>query len=334
MTSIGISLSRHFALESRRDAESDPVLPVLVQQMALAAKQLAREFRRAALVGELGLVGDVNPTGDAQKKLDVYANQVVVRAMEETDLVAAIVSEELDELRAMSCDRAADYIVCVDPLDGSSNIDVNASLGTIFSFYRRPGGGVCQDIEGELRGAAELAAAGYVMYGPSTVLVYSMGGAVNGFTLDHDIGEFLLSHPDLRMPSRGRYYSANLGNFAEWEPNIRAFADHMMGREPHAERPFALRYSGAMVADLHRVQLEGGIYFYPADKGHPNGKLRLLYECAPMAFIAETAGGRATTGRRRVLDIRPEAIHQTAPLAIGSKELVLLYERFAVTGGT
>ncbi|HSG81592.1 MAG TPA: class 1 fructose-bisphosphatase [Gemmatimonadota bacterium] len=333
MAGSGISLSRHFAMEERRGALADPALPVLVHQMAFAAKQLARELRRAALVGELGLVGERNPTGDAQKKLDVYANRVVVRAMEETDLVAAIVSEELDELRAVSCDNAADYVLCVDPLDGSSNTDVNASMGTIFSLYRRPGGGVCQDIEGELRGAAKLVAAGYVMYGPSTMLVYSEGTGVNGFTLDHDVGEFLLSHPDIRVPARGRHYSANLGNYQEWDPNIRAFADYMMGREPYEERPFALRYSGAMVADLHRVQLEGGIYFYPADKGHPNGKLRLLYECAPMAFILESAGGRASTGRRRILDITPEAIHQTAPLAIGGKELVQLYERFAVTGG-
>ena len=181
MAPTGISLSRHFALEEGRGALLDPSLPVLLQQMALAAKLLARELRRAALVGELGLVGEVNPTGDAQKKLDVYANQVILRAMAETNLVAAIVSEEMDELRAVSCDASADHVLCVDPLDGSSNTDVNASMGTIFSLYRRTTGGVCEDIEGELRGGARLSAAGYVMYGPSTMLVFSEGNGVNGW---------------------------------------------------------------------------------------------------------------------------------------------------------
>ncbi len=333
MSVTGISLGRFMAAEEKRGALSDPALSVLILQLAFAAKVLAQEVRRAALVGKLGLIGEKNPTGDSQKKLDVYANEVVVKAIEDTDLVAAVISEEMEQLRVVSCGNTADYILCVDPLDGSSNTDVNGALGTIFSLYHRSAGNTCDDAEGELRSGTRLVSAGYVLYGPSTVFVFTHGDGVNAFTLDHGIGEFLLSHENIRVPSRGRYYGANLGNYQEWDPNVRAFANHMLGREPSNERPLSLRYSGAMVADLHRNQLEGGIFFYPADKSHPNGKLRLLYECAPMAFIVEQAGGRPSTGRRRILDIVPDAIHQTAPLAIGSKELVKLYEKFVVSGG-
>jgi fructose-1,6-bisphosphatase I len=329
----GLSLSRYFAgLE--RDRLASPDLATLILQMAFASKVLAREVRRAALVGKLGLVGDVNPTGDSQKKLDVYSNEVVVDAFSGSGLVAAIVSEEMEELKTISCESTSQYILCVDPLDGSSNTDINGTVGTIFSFYHRDVAGPCEDVEGELRETARLVAAGYVMYGPSTLLVFGLGGDVNGFTLDQGLGEYLLSHESIRCPARGYYYSANLGNYHDWTPGVRSFADYLIERDPDTGRPYSLRYSGAMVADLHRSLLEGGIYFYPADGRHPNGKLRLLYECAPMAFLTEAAGGRASTGSRRILDIRPQAIHQTVPLAIGSREIVSLYDEYSASQGT
>ncbi len=305
----------------------------LILQMSYASKVLAREIRRAALVGKLGLVGEKNPIGDAQKKLDVYSNEVVLDAFAETGLVAAVVSEELEELRTFTCSDDSAYILCVDPLDGSSNTDINGAVGTIFSFYHRSRTGRCDEAEEELGEGAELAAAGYVLYGPSTILVYSHGDGVNGFTLDHDLGEFLLSHERIRCPARGSYYSANLGRYHDWDPNIRRFADYLIERDPATHRPYSLRYVGALVADLHRSLLTGGIYFYPADPAHQSGKLRLLYECAPCAFVVEQAGGRASTGSERILDIRPQALHQTVPLAIGSSDDVVLYEKFCAGGG-
>lgn len=327
MAESAVSLSRYLARDGGGASPHEGRLAALILQMAFASKHLAREIRRAALVGKLGLVGEKNATGDAQKKLDVYANEVVVDAFEQTGLVAAVVSEELDELRSISGSDAAEYILCVDPLDGSSNADVNGAVGTIFSFHRRPTTGRCI-AEEELRGGARQVAAGYVLYGPSTVLVYSDGVAVSGFTLDHDVGEFILSHDTMRCPQRGPYYGANLGRYNDWEPGVRDFADYVIERDPDTGRPYSLRYSGALAADFHRILLEGGIYFYPADAGHPTGKLRLLYECAPLAFVAEHAGGRASTGRRRILDIEPEALHQTVPFAVGSSKDVRLFEEF------
>ncbi len=333
MGNEALTLGRYILQEEERGHLPAPEFSVLLTQMAFAAKILVREIRRAALVGKLGLVGEKNPTGDAQKKLDVFANEVVLDAFAETGLVAAVVSEELEELRTITCSEKAAYILSVDPLDGSSNTDINGTVGTIFSFHRRSKTGACERIEDELREGAELVAAGYVMYGPSTILVYTHGNGVNGFTLDHDLGEFLLSHEAIRCPARGPYYSANLGRYHEWDANIRRFTDYLTDRDPSTGRPYSLRYVGALVADLHRSLLEGGIYFYPADAAHESGKLRLLYECAPLAFLTEDAGGSAITGRERVLDIRPESLHQTVPLAIGSRDDVALYEKFVVAGG-
>jgi fructose-1,6-bisphosphatase I len=333
MSDLAVSLGRRLAEQRRQVGDRAGQLPELILEMGFTAKILTREIRRAALVGRLGLVGEQNPSGDAQKKLDVYSNQVVVDRFADSGLVAAIVSEELDELRTTSCSDEAEYLLCVDPLDGSSNTDINGAVGTIFSFYRRGMSGTCVDCEGELRETAELVAAGYVLYGPSTVLVYSMGGAVDAFTLDDDVGEFLLSREKVRCPDRGSYYSANLGRYHGWDPNVRAYVDYVIEPDPASGRPYSLRYSGALAADLHRSLLEGGIYLYPADADHPDGKLRLLYECAPLAFVVEAAGGRASTGRGRVLDLRIKSLHQRAPLAIGSRDEVALFERFSRTAG-
>jgi fructose-1,6-bisphosphatase I len=303
----------------------------LLNQTAFAAKIIAREVRRAALVGRLGLVGEKNPTGDAQKKLDVFANQVFLDAFAGAELVAGIVSEEVEAVSLVTCNEKSAYILCVDPLDGSSNSDNNGPVGTLFGFYRRHSAGGCDALEDELRGEARLEAAGYVMYGPSTILAYSLGDGVHAFTLDHDLGEFLLSHENLRCPERGPGFSVNLGHSPEWDPRVRDYVASLVKGEGGQA---SFRYAGAMVADLHRCLLEGGIYLYPADRAHPKGKLRLLYECAPAAFLAEQAGGAASTGFERILDLRPASLHDTTPLAIGSRENVARFERALATAGT
>jgi len=328
VASQAISLDRHFALERKAGRLPQPELAGLVTHMAFATKVIAREIRRAALVGRLGLVGERNPTGDAQKKLDVYANQVVLDAFLDSELVAGVVSEELEELRVMACDHRSAYILCVDPVDGSSNTDVNGALGTIFGFYRRPVPGTRVPVEEEMLQRAPVVAAGYVLYGPSTLLVFSTGNEPVGFTLDHDLGAYLRSHDAISCPETGPYYSANLGNFHEWAPGVRAFAEDLRERDPQSGRPYSLRYSGALVADLHRILIQGGVYFYPGAYGGPEGKLRLLYECAPLAFVSERAGGRASTGNETILAVEPKSLHQAVPFVAGSRDDVALYERF------
>ncbi len=328
MTTLGITLSRHVLEEEQKHPDIPGPLWALLAQMAFVAKILAREIGRAALVGRLGLVGEKNPTGDAQKKLDVFTNDTVIEAFANTRLVAAVVSEELEEVKCVACTTDAPYVLCTDPLDGSSNTDINGAVGTIFGIYPRKSHDRQETVEDFLRPGSEQVAAGYLMYGTSTILVYSIGHGVHGFTLDRDLGEFLLSHENIRCPARGRTYSANLARAPEWHPPIRKFIDYLTARDAATHRPYSLRYTGALVADLHRSLLEGGIYFYPADAEHPDGKLRLLYECAPLAWVVEQAGGRASTGIERILDIPAESIHQRVPLVIGSAEDVALYEQF------
>lgn len=335
MSTKGMTLNRCVLEQQEKrpyGREERQELSMLLSQLGFAAKILAREMRRAALVGKLGLVGEKNPTGDAQKKLDVFGNETVVEAFAASGLVAAIVSEELDEAKHMPGASDARYVLCVDPLDGSSNTDINGPVGTIFGIYRRVTSGPHETMQDLLRKGSEQVAAGYVLYGPSTVLVYTCGDGINGFTLDHDLGEFLLSHEHISCPRRGRYYSANLGHAHEWHPNIQQFIDYLADHDPTTRRPYSLRYTGALVADVHRCLLEGGLYFYPPDAEHKEGKLRLLYECAPLAFVVEQAGGRASTGTQRILDIQAESIHQRAPLVIGSAEDVALYEKFLADG--
>lgn len=324
-----ITLSRHILEQEEKHPELRGELSRVLAQVGFVTKVLTRELRRAALVGKLGLVGDRNATGDAQKKLDVFANETFVQTFAEDGLVAAILSEELEEVKLISCGDHARYILCTDPLDGSSNTDINGSLGTIFGMYRRERTGSCASVEEVLRKGSGMVAAGYVLYSTSTVLVYTCGHGVNGFTLDHDIGEFLLSHENIRCPVRGKSFAANVGRMHEWDPKLKAFVDYLTTPDPATGRPYSLRYSGALVGDLHRSLLEGGIYFYPADNRHKEGKLRLVYECAPLAYVVEQAGGQATTGTQRVLELQPTSIHQRVPLAIGSSEVVALYEAFA-----
>ena len=328
MSVHGITLNRHIIEEEQRHPEMAGHLSELLVQLGFAAKILAREIGRAALVGKLGLVGEKNATGDSQKKLDVFANETVVEAFAQTGLVAGIVSEELEEVKEISCESKARYILCTDPLDGSSNTDINGALGTIFGLYRRSGTCAC-DPRGEILGrTAEQVAAGYVMYGTSTLLAYTCGHGAYGFTLDRDLGEFLLSHEDIHCPKRGRTYSANVARAGDWDPGIHKFIEHVTQSDRESGRPYSLRYTGALVADIHRSLVEGGIYFYPPDLGHPEGKLRLLYECAPLALLVEAAGGRASTGRQRILEVPAQSLHQRVPLVVGSADDVALYESF------
>jgi fructose-1,6-bisphosphatase I len=329
VNSLGITLSRHILEDERIHPEMAGDLSVLLAQIAFAAKILSREIGRAALVGRLGLVGEKNVSGESQKKLDVFGNEVVVDAFAASGLVAAVVSEELEDIKQFAGARSARYILCIDPVDGSSNTDINGSLGTIFGFYRCRDG---ESIEHQVRRGSDQVLAGYVMYGTSTVLVYSGGHGVHGFTLDRDLGEFLYSHENIHCPAQGRYYSANVGRSLEWDPEIRKMLEYLTQADAATRRPYSLRYSGALVADFHRCLLEGGFYFYPADADHADGKLRLLYECAPLAFLIDQAGGRASTGSQPILAVEARSIHQRSPLVIGSRNDVALYEQFVHEG--
>jgi len=328
----GTTLAQHLGATFGGRKPEGAELARLVEAMATAARALARDVRRAALAGNLGLAGASNVTGDAQKKLDLVGNETVLGAAASTGLVAAVVSEELPEVRTL--DPAGRYVLCTDPLDGSSNTDINGAVGTIFGVYPRAGSGPIAPGD-LLRAGGEQILAGYVMYGPSTLLVYTAGQGTHGFTLDLERDAFVLSHPDLRCPASGPYYSANLARARDWPSGVQRFLAGLTAPDGPATaggRTWSLRYTGALVADLHRSLIDGGIYFYPADAKNKQGKLRLLYECAPLAFVVEQAGGKASTGARRILDLRAESIHQRVPLVIGSADDVALYERFAREG--
>ena len=327
---LGLTLGRHILIQQQRFPEYAGPLSILLHQIAFAGKVLAREIGRAALIGKLGLIGDKNPTGDSQKKLDVYSNEIVLDALGETGVVHSVVTEELKDIHVVPDAGGAEYVVCVDPLDGSSNTDINGALGTIFGVFPRAKG--TGDAAPFLRRGAEQVMAGYILYSTSTLLVYSMGRGVYGFTLDRDLGDFLLSHDNLRCPARGKTYSANVAHSPEWSPNIQKYVDYLTSQDAATQRPYSLRYTGALVADVHRCLVEGGLYFYPSDPGHKQGKLRLLYECAPLGYIVEQAGGKASNGLQRILDLPAESIHQRSALAIGSPEDIALYDRFFLDG--
>jgi fructose-1,6-bisphosphatase I len=322
-----ITLQRHILEEQRRHPGATGELSIVLTQIALAGKIFAHMLARAPQAGFLGATGDTNVQGESTKKLDVLGNQTIVDAFARSELVALIVSEEDDAPRQIACGPRAKYVLCIDPLDGSSNSDVNGTVGTIFGLYRPAGDWSVETDAPRLRSGGDQVAAGYIMYGPSTAFVYTTGAGAHGFTLDRDIGEFLLTHPNIACPERGPYYSANLGHVSDWPGGARRYIEHL-AEHPNAGRSYSLRYSGALVADVHRCLLEGGIYLYPCDRRYREGKLRLLYECAPLAFVVEQAGGAASTGRSRVLDVRIESIHQRVPLAIGSRYDVLRFEEY------
>jgi fructose-1,6-bisphosphatase I len=304
----------------------------LLRDIGIAAKIVNREVNKAGLADILGEVGAVNVQGEEQKKLDVFANEQFIAALSAGGECAAIASEENDEIIHITTpvSKNAKYVVAIDPLDGSSNIDVNVSIGTIFSIYRRVSEvGTPVTKEDFCQKGVNQVAAGYVLYGSSTVLVYTTGRGVNGFTLDPSIGEFCLSHPDLKAPIDGNIYSTNQGNYAKFPEGVRQFIAWCQEEDKESKRPFSLRYIGSLVADFHRNLLKGGIFIYPPTQKDKNGKLRLLYECKPLAFIIEQAGGKATDGMgNRILDIQPQDIHQRVPLYIGSAKLVDKAEAF------
>ncbi len=302
----------------------------LLRDIAFAAKIVNREVNKAGLVDILGTTGASNVTGDEVKKLDIFANEQFISALEVSGECCGVASEEMEEYLPISTEETknAKYVVTIDPLDGSSNIDVNVAIGTIFSIYRRQSFfGPCTDEDFQQKGSRQVAA-GYIIYGSSTMMVYTTGNGVNGFTLDPSIGEFCLSHADIKMPETGKIYSVNQGNFLKFEMPVKEFITYCQSEDKATNRPFSLRYIGSMVGDIHRNLLYGGIFMYPATRSAPKGKLRLLYECFPMAFIIEQAGGKASDGSKRILDIEPRELHQRSPIFMGSKTLVEKMEEF------
>ncbi len=303
----------------------------LIRDLSVAGKIVNRDMRRAGLVDIAGTTGEVNVQGEVQQKMDMLAHNEFVRALKRGGECCLIGSEEHAEaipISTQSGDQDGQYIVLLDPLDGSSNIEVNVSVGTIFSIYRLPDDYGEPDLGAALQAGLNQIAAGYIVYGSSTMFVYTTGDGVNGFTLEPSIGEFLLSHPEIRTPKTARSYSINEGNYNSFEPGLREYIKWMQALEPHDGRPYSTRYIGSFVSDFHRNLLKGGIYIYPATEKNPDGKLRLMYEANPLAFIVEQAGGRASDGHQRILERTPEALHQRTPLYIGSEEMVLRAERF------
>ena len=329
---IGIETLDEFVIRKQTefpDARGD--LSRLLRDIGLAAKIVNREVNKAGLVDILGSTGKMNVQGEEVKKLDVFANRRFIAALELGGQCCGVASEENKDFITFrdGVSKDANYVVALDPLDGSSNIDVNVSVGTIFSIYRRvsPSEGPVT-AEDFLQKGRSQAAAGYIIYGSSTMLVYTTGYGVNGFTLDPSIGEFCLSHPDMKIPKAGKTYSVNQGNFLSFPEGVKQFIRYCKAIDKPTNRPYSLRYIGSMVADIHRNLITGGIFLYPATADAPGGKLRLLYECNPMSFIVEQAGGRATDGVTHIMDIEPRELHQRTPIFIGSELLVLKLEEF------
>ena len=322
-----ITIERHILAQQQQHPEATGVLTSILYDIALAGKLIARETTRAGLADILGLTGVFNVQGEEVARLDEYANQAIVRLNQFTGRLAVMGSEEIADIVPIPDQfPTGRYVLLFDPLDGSSNIDYAVSIGTIFSIMRRksPDGerGTREDC---LQPGRDIVAAGYLLYGPSTMMVYSAGNGVHGFTLDQTVGEFLLTHPDIRIPSKPKFYSVNQGYTAYWAREIQEFTEYLQTRN------LSLRYIGSLVADFHRNLLGGGIFYYPADSRDPKkprGKLRLLYEAAPLAFLAEHAGGAASDGSMRILDIEPKELHQRTPLFIGNKDLVETAEQF------
>lgn len=328
-----VTLYRHIIEQERIFPEATGELSDLLADIALACKLISLEVNRAGLIEILGFTGDKNVHGEEVKKLDVYAHDTLVHAMEASGHLCAVASEESEDFiplreQYMGNRPMSKYICHFDPLDGSSNIDANISIGTIFSIYKRVSKSGPGTLEDCLQKGVNQVAAGYVIYGSSTILVKTTGRGVFGFTLDPTVGEFLLSYENLRIPKRSKTYSVNEGNYNKWSDGLRKYVDDLKSICPEKGRPYSSRYVGSLVADVHRNLLYGGIFMYPGDKKNVNGKLRLLYEANPLAFIVEQAGGRATNGKVRIMEIQPENLHQRTPVFIGSEEDVIEAEKY------
>jgi fructose-1,6-bisphosphatase I len=303
----------------------------LLNDITIAAKIVNREIRIAGLADINGLYGTTNIQGEDQQKLDVYANNQFINALKHGGQCAAIASEENEDLIIFgnAYSQKGDYVVAMDPVDGSSNIEVNVPIGTIFSVYKRKSpSGSSASVDDLLQSGRSIVAAGYVIYGSSTILVYTTGNGVNGFTYDPSVGLFFLSHPDMRVPEDGNIYSINEANYIYFPDGVKKYIKYCQVDDKSTNRPYNTRYIGSLVADVHRNMLRGGIFIYPGNQKNPVGKLRLLYECAPMAFIIEQAGGKASDGFTPILDIEPYDIHQRSPLFIGSRKMVEKAEEF------
>jgi fructose-1,6-bisphosphatase I len=327
-TPFPITLTRHIIQSQSVHPGATGEFSALMAQIGLVGKMIANDLRRAGLIDILGVTGQTNVQGETVKKLDEIANEAFLKVFQYSGLVCALASEEMEKpVHLPENWPAGKYMLLFDPLDGSSNTDVNMPLGTIFSVLRHGGGGLPSESE-LIRKGTQQVAAGYLMYGSSTILVFTAGHGVNGFTLDPGIGEYYLSHGNMKIPARGRVYAVNEGNAKKWPEGTRKFLDYLKAGDEPTGRPYAARYSGCMVADVHRVLLGGGLYLYPAETDKPEGKLRLLYEANPLAMVVEQAGGRASTGTMRILDVEPQSLHQRVPLFIGSKDDVALAEEF------
>ncbi|MDX1267662.1 MAG: class 1 fructose-bisphosphatase [Oceanisphaera sp.] len=322
-----ITLGEYIVKNQAEYPSASGELTSLLSSIRRAAKVVNREINRAGLVTDIigGSNGSENVQGETQQKLDVFANDMFKAALEARGEVCGIASEEEDHYVAFDDKRQsnAKYVVLMDPLDGSSNIDVNVSIGTIFSIYRRisePGEPV--NMEDFLQPGVNQVAAGYVVYGSSTMLVYTTGNGVHGFTYDPTLGSFCLSHENIRIPEQGAIYSINEGNYIKFPEGVKKYLKFCQEKDPDTKRPYSSRYIGSLVSDFHRNMLKGGIYIYPSGTSNPKGKLRLLYECNPLAFMAEQAGGKATDGFRRIMEIKPTELHQRTPYFVGSSKMV------------
>ncbi len=303
----------------------------LMNDIGTAAKIVNREINRAGLADILGYYGTENIQGEKQKKLDVFANQVFINTLKSGGEICAIASEENEKIVSFADEisKNGKYVVAIDPLDGSSNIEANVSIGTVFSIYKRISEkGKPANTKDLLQSGENIIAAGYVVYGSSTMLVYSTGQGVNGFTLDPTLGLFLLSHPNMKYPEKSSIYSINEANYIYFPDGIKKYIDYCHEDDASTNRPYTTRYIGSMVADVHRNFIKGGIFLYPGTTKNPSGKLRLLYECNPMAFLAEQAGGKATDGFARILEIKPYDLHQRSPIMLGPKKMVEKAEDF------
>ena len=325
MSSYDITSLNDFIIRKQKDFPyAHGELSSLLHHIGTAAKMVNAKIRKAGLVEILGRSGAENPQGEDQQKLDRYADEVFIDALEASGECCGVASEENQNevFFTETFARRGKYVVCIDPLDGSSNIDYNVSVGSIFSIYRRV---TERDAEAGvidfLQEGDKQVAAGYVIYGSSTMFVYTTGNGVNGFTLDPTIGEFCLSHPDIKSPSRGRIYSINEGNYVKFPDGVKKFIKYCQENDPATSRPYTSRYIGSLVSDVHRNMMTGGIFLYPPSESYPSGKLRLVYECNPISFIIEQAGGKAFDGKKRILSVVPESLHQRSPFYCGSSEM-------------
>jgi fructose-1,6-bisphosphatase I len=327
----GITVSRQIMDSQRSHPEATGELTGLLNDLIVAGKIISSEVNMAGLADILGQSGQINVQGEQVQKLDDFANLTIKRRMEQCGYICIMGSEEDEGTIPVLDGYEGKYTLAFDPLDGSSNIDVNVSIGTIFSIHRRKSSGKQGEMSDLLQKGSEQVAAGYIVYGSSTMLVYTVGEGVQGFTLDPSVGEFFLSHPDIRIPARAKYYSINEAYSRYWHDGTTAYIERLKELDERGERSYSLRYIGSLVADFHRNLIKGGVFVYPRDRKSPDkpGKLRLLYEAAPLAFVVEQAGGRAIDDQgRNILDLEPQELHQRVPLIIGSKEEVDLAEQF------